>query len=138
MSTPRTMTVRVPSETYDPFRRQAERAQRSVEEAVLQAMQEALTTETSTAAARQVVLAALETLETLTLWQLIKRGAETEEVLVLTALNEKRQRDGLSAAEEAAAQALIGQHDRAVLLRAKALAVLRQRGEDVSRLVAGG
>jgi len=138
MSTPRTMTVRVPSETYDPFRRQAERAQRSVEEAVLQAMQEALTTETSTAAARQVVLAALETLETLTLWQLIKRGAETEEVLVLTALNEKRQRDGLSAAEEAAAQALIGQHDRAVLLRAKSMAVLRQRGEDVSRLVAGG
>ena len=64
-------------------------------------------------------------------------GAETEEVLVLAALNENLQRDSRPAAEEEAAQALIGQYDRAVLLRAKALAVLRQRGEDVSRLVSG-
>jgi len=53
------------------------------------------------------------------------------------ALNEKRQRQDLTEVEEAAVQALIRQHDQAVLLRAKVLAVLRQRGEDVSRLVAG-
>ncbi|MGH2369401.1 MAG: hypothetical protein ACRDI2_14500 [Chloroflexota bacterium] len=134
--TPRAMTVTVPPETYEPFRRRAEQAQQSVEEAIVQTLQAALTTEASTAAARQAMLAVLESLETPILWQLLQRGAETEDVLVLAALNEKRQRNGLTAAEEAAAQALIRQHDRAVLLRAKALAVLRQRGEDVSGLVA--
>lgn len=133
---PRSMTVAVPSETYEPFRQRAERASQSVEEAVVQAMQAALTTEASTAAERQAMLAVLESLDTPALWQLIHRGAETEDVLVLDALNEKRPRHGLTAAEEAAVQTLSRQHDRAVLLRAKALAVLRQRGEDVSGLVA--
>ncbi len=131
------MTVAVPLETYEPFRRQAERARQSVEEAVVQAMRAALaTTEASAASERQAMLAALETLDTAALWQIVNRGAETEDVLLLVALNEKRQRQGLSEVEEAAAQALIRQHDRAVLLRAKALAVLRQRGEDVGGLVA--
>ncbi len=130
------MAVAVPLETYEPFRRQAERARRSVEEAVVQAMQAALaTTETSTASEREAMLAALEALDTPALWQIVSRGAETEEVPLLVALNEQRQRQGLTDVEEAAVQALIRQHDRAVLLRAKALAVLRQRGEDVSGLV---
>jgi hypothetical protein len=130
------MTVAVPLETYEPFRRQAERARQSVEEAVVQAMQAALTIEAKTASERQAMLAALESLDTPALWQIVNRGAETEDVLLLVALNEKRQSQGLTAAEETAVQALIRQHDRAVLLRAKALAVLRQRGEDVSGLCA--
>ena len=131
------MTVAVPLETYEPFRQRAERARQSVEEAVVQAMQAALTTtEASTASERQAMLAALEALDTAALWQIVNRGAETEEVLLLVALNEKRQRQGLTKVEEATVQALIRQHDRAVLLRAKALAVLRQRGEDIGGLVA--
>ena len=131
-------TVAVPLETYEPFRQRAERARQSVEEAVVQAMQAALATaEASTASERQAMLAALESLDTPALWQIVNRGAETEEVLLLVALNEKRQRQDLTEVEEAAVQALIRQHDQAVLLRAKVLAVLRQRGEDVSRLVAG-
>ena len=132
------MTVAVPLETYEPFRQRAERARQSVEEAVVQAMQAALATaEASTASERQAMLAALESLDTPALWQIVNRGAETEDVLLLVALNEKRQRQDLTEVEEAAVQALIRQHDQAVLLRAKVLAVLRQRGEDVSRLVAG-
>src|SRR5204863_2257698 len=87
------------------------------------------------AAEREAMLSVLESLDTPALWQVIHRGAENEDVLVLAALNEKRQRQGLSEVEEAAVQALIRQHDRAVLLRAKALAVLRQRGEDEPELL---
>ena len=133
---PRSVTVAVPPETYEPFRQQAARAHQSVEEAVVQAMQATLEADTSTAAERRAMVAAVESLDTPALWQLIHAGAETEDVLLLAALNENRQRRGLSADEETAVQALIRQHDRAVLLRAKALAVLRQRGEDVSRLIA--
>jgi hypothetical protein len=138
MNTPaaRPMAVAVPAETYESFRRQAERAHQSVEEAVVQALQTALSAETSTAAERQAMLAAVESLDTPALWELVRAGAETEDVLLLAALNEKRQRRGLNADEEAAVQALIRQHDRAVLLRAKALALLRQRGEDVGGLLA--
>jgi hypothetical protein len=89
----------------------------------------------STAANRQTTLTALASLDTDTLWQLVQRGAETEDVLLLAALNEKRQRQGLTEAEERVVRDLIRRHDRAVLIRAKALALLRQRGEDVGRLM---
>jgi hypothetical protein len=85
---------------------------------------------------RDAMLAALERIDTPVLWEVVRRGAETEDVLLLTALNEKRQREELSPAEEGAARTLIRYHDRAVLIRAKALAVLRERGEDVSEVVA--
>lgn len=71
---PRSMTVAVPPGTYESFRQRAERASQSVEEAVVQAMQAALTTEASTAAERQAMLAVLESLDTPALWQLIQRG----------------------------------------------------------------
>lgn len=135
--TDQTITITVPQETYEPFRRRAERTQRSVEEVVLEAMQAALTHGGSTAEERQTVLAALALLDTTALWQLIRRGAETEDILLLAALNEKRQREGLTPDEEGVVRELIRHHDRAVLLRAKALALLRQRGEDVGALVDG-
>ncbi len=133
----RTITVAVPQETYEPFRQHAERAQRSVEEAVLAAMQAAVADGASSAEERQRVLAALDLLDTAALWRLVRRGAETEDVLVLAALNEKRQREGLTPDEEGVVRELIRHHDRAELLRAKALALLRERGEDVSALLNG-
>ena len=58
-------------------------------------------------------------------------------MLLLIALNEKRQRDGLTVAEESTVRQLIPHHDRAMLIRAKALALLHQRGEDVRAHVEG-
>jgi hypothetical protein len=83
------------------------------------------------------LLAVMESLNTGVLWEIIWRGAETQDVLLLGALNEKRQREGLTEGEEAVARDLIRQYDRAVLIRSKALALLHQRGEDVSDLLAG-
>ena len=132
-----TITITVPSETYEPFRQQAEREQRSVEEALLRVMIAAVAENETTAAERQVMLDALAALDTPTLWQLVQRGAETDEVLVLAALNEKRQRQGLTAAEERVVGELIRHHDRAVLIRAKALALLRECGENVRPFLDG-
>ena len=130
-----TITVDVPEETYEPFRQQAERAQQTIEEAVLRAMHAALADGESAAESRQTTLAALALLDTATLWQLVRRGAETDDVLLLAALNEKRQAQELTAAEEGVVHDLIRRHDRAVLIRAKALALLRERGDDMSALV---
>lgn len=135
--TDRTITIAVPPETYEPFRDSAERTRRSVEEVVVEALQAALADGEQPAEERHAMIAALASLDTATLWQLVRRGAETEEVLVLAALNEKRQRAGLTMAEEGVVRGLIRHHDRTVLLRAKALSTLRERGEDVSALVDG-
>lgn len=132
-----TITVSVPEETYEPFRQRAEREQRTVEEAVVEAMQNTLTEGEGAAADRQTVLTALAALATDALWQFVERGAETEDVLLLAALNEKRQREGLTVAEENAVRQLIRHYDRAVLMRAEALALLHLRGEDVSAIVGG-
>jgi hypothetical protein len=133
-----TITIAIPEETYEPFRQHAERARQSVEDAVVEAMRAALVDgDEASAEGRQATLAALALLDTSTLWQMVQRGAENEDVLLLAALNEKRQRQALTEAEESVVRDLIRRHDRAVLLRAKALALLRQRGEDVSALVGG-
>jgi hypothetical protein len=100
-------------------------------------MRAAVADDETTAAERQVMLDALAALDTPTLWHLVQRGAETDEVLVLAALNEKRQRQGLTAAEKRVVSELVRHHDRAVLIRAKALSILRERGEDVSPFLDG-
>jgi hypothetical protein len=129
------ITVAVPQETYESFRRQAEEQRHSIEEAVLEAMQAALSEGESGTHEQHQVLSALTLLDTESLWQIVRRGAETEDVLLLAALNRKRQREGLTVGEERAVESLIRQHDRAVLIRAQALALLAQRGEDLSEVL---
>jgi hypothetical protein len=77
------------------------------------------------------MLVSLALLDTPAFWRLVQHGVENEGTLLLAALNEKRQQQGLSEAEESLVRALIPRHDRAVLIRAKALALLHQRGEHV-------
>jgi uncharacterized protein (DUF433 family) len=77
---------------------------------------------------------ALAWLDTPTLWQVIQRGAETEEGLLLRALHEQQQSEPPQVAD-GVRNALIAQYDRAVLIRAKAIVLLQQRGEDVSEII---
>jgi hypothetical protein len=53
-------------------------------------------------------------------------------------MNERRDRQGLGETEEHLVRELIRSHDRAVLVRAHALALLRLRGEDVSAVLRTG
>jgi len=80
-------------------------------------------------------LNALTWLDTPTLWQIVRRGAETEEVLLLRALHDQQQEESPAEVDEIKSILSAG-HDRAVLIRAQALALLRQRGEDVSAIIA--
>ena len=76
-----TITIAVPQETYEPFRERAERAQRSVEDAVVEAIQTALDGGESVAEDRQTVLTGFRSVDAGTLRQIVARGAETEDVL---------------------------------------------------------
>ena len=129
------ITISVSDETYETFQQFAARERRSLEEAVIAAMQLALHAESALPEDWQSALDAMAWLDTPTLQQIIERGAETEEIVLLKALSEQRQQVKTPAADEAIIRALIKQHDRAVLIRAQALALLHQRGEDVSAIV---
>jgi hypothetical protein len=131
----RQITITVPDETYEPFQRRAERERRSVEEVMVAAMEAAIQRDPDQTSSWRAALGALAWLDTPTLWQIIERGAETDDVLLLRALYEQRQQADPPPGTDAITRTLIAQHDRTVLIRAQALALLRQRGEDVSAII---
>jgi hypothetical protein len=53
----------------------------------------------------------------------------------LASLNRKRQAEGLSASEAEQQAALVRQHERTLLIRAEATALLKRRGREVSGLL---
>jgi hypothetical protein len=119
------------------FRHRAQLARRSVEDEVRLALEATLVEIDQPLDDLAPALEALDRLATDQLWALVRSRAASEEATVLAALNDKRQAQGLTAAETTLAHELSGRYDRAVLLRAKALALLHQRGVDVRPLVDG-
>jgi hypothetical protein len=80
--------------------------------------------------------AVLSTLDDDTLWQVSHSQPTAEDGILLQALIDKRRRRGLTPAEEQWLAELGERHDRVMVLRAKAVALLHQRGVDVSERVA--
>src|SRR4051812_48720983 len=87
----RQITVTVPDEMFEPFRRHAEQEQQSIEEAVVSAIEAAIQPDRDQASGWRAALNALAWLDTPTLWQIVQRGAETEEVLLIRALHDQHQ-----------------------------------------------
>ena len=84
----------------------------------------------------EATLATLTRLSTAELWAIVRRPAPPEVTEQLSDLNDRRQRQGLSAEEEHLADALAEQLDGVMVVRAEAVALLHRRGQDVSALVA--
>lgn len=68
------------------------------------------------------------------LWRVARSGLGAQEAEKLEQLHFKRQREGLTAAEDQESAALLRQYERAMLVRAHAAALLHERGQDVSVL----
>ena len=64
--------------------------------------------------------------------------SESDAAAHLEELNHKRQREGLTAEERQMAEALRHQYERAMLVRAEAMAKLKERGHDISALLEPG
>jgi plasmid stability protein len=69
-------------------------------------------------------------------WRVSQSQPTNEDGILLDALVDKRRRQGLSAAEERLLAELVDRHDRVMVLRAEAVALLRGRGIDVGERVA--
>jgi len=83
-------------------------------------------------------VAALELLSDEELWRAARNPLAEDDRSRLEALNLKQQKENLTPAEQETLGRLLLQYDRAVLLRAEAARLLKQRGHDVSGLLTAG
>jgi len=68
------------------------------------------------------------------LWRAARSHLPAEAAVQMENLHLKRQREGLTEAEAQTLAGLVRQYERAMLVRAQAAALLKQRGHDVSEL----
>jgi hypothetical protein len=131
------ITVHVPQPLFARLEERAKQTQRSVEEELVEALAEALAIADEPLPAEvEEVLASLDTLPDDALWQLARTSRLSAPAAAhLEELNQKRQREGLTAEEQRMVDALVQEYERAMLVRAEAMTRLKERGQDITPLL---
>lgn len=130
-----TLTFRLPGDLYSRLKQSAEAAQRSIEEELLELLTSALSDHTLPRDLAETV-ASLSSLDDAQLWRVARSQLTDDASRELETLHWKQQREGLGPDERQRAEELERLFDRIVLLRSQAAVLLKQRGHDVSPLVA--
>jgi plasmid stability protein len=133
-----TITLTVPDILYSSLKKRAEQANRTVEAELLDVLATAVPVAEELPADLEAALSPLALLDDESLWRAARSRLAPEAAADLESLHLKRQREGLTAAETETLAGLVRQYERAMLVRAQAAALLKQRGHDVSSLVAPG
>lgn len=128
------ITVEMPVGLYDRLKRRAEQAHRSVEAEVVETVAAAVPTDEELSPDLVAALAQLATVDDATLWQAVRSRFPEEKAAQLEKLHLRRQAIGLSQAEMHQAAALAQEMEKFMFLRAQAMALLMQRGYDLSTL----
>lgn len=129
------VTLRLPPSLYDLFSSRAEQSQRSLEAELLDAVATVAADEEELSLDVAKSVAALELLSDAELSRAARNQLSDEDRSQLGALNFKQQKEQLTSNEKEALERLVQQYDRAVLLRAEAIRLLKERGQDVSGLL---
>jgi hypothetical protein len=129
------VTLRLPETLYDLFQSRAERAHRSLEAELLDAVATVAADEEELSDAMAKAIADLELLSDQELWHAARNCLSAEAQSQLEALNFKQQREKLTVAEKETLEQLVHQYDEAVLLRAEAVRLLKEHGQDASKLL---
>jgi plasmid stability protein len=129
-----TVTLNVPEGLFDRLRRRARDANRTVEAELLEVLAAAVPSADELPADLVEAVAALELLDDAALWAAARTRLADAAAGQLEELHLRRQREGLTEAEDRKRAELVRQSERVLLVRARAAALLRQRGHDVSGL----
>jgi plasmid stability protein len=133
--TARTLTVNVPEVLYTRLERRAEQAHRSVEAELLDVLATAVPVADELPADLAAAISPLALLDDESLWRAARSCLPAEVTAQLEDLHRERQRRGSSDAEAETLAGLVRQYERALLVRSQAIALLHQRGHDVSQLL---
>ncbi len=133
--TQQTLTVQLPDTLYRQLDRRARRMHRSVEGEMVAVLAATLPTLDDLPADIADEMVQLTFLGDDELWRAAQTTLTADETWRMQELLLKRQREGLSKQERSETRLLLHLYDRIMLVRAQAMALLKERGHDVSRLV---
>jgi hypothetical protein len=126
------ITLNLPETVYEQIRRAAEKAQRPLNEVLVEAVTAVAPVIGIASGEMRTALAQMAYLNDAALWQAAQTTMTAEQRERLEALHDQQQRDGLPAEEQAEEQALLALYRETLLVRAQAAVLLKQRGYDVS------
>ena len=130
------VTLHVPDTLFSHIQKRAEQTKRTVEAEVLDVLAAAVPPGEELPPDLAEAVSPLSLLDDEALWLVARSRLAEEAAAHLEELHLKRQREGLTEAEALTLAGLVRQYERAMLVRAQAAALLRQRGHDVSELLA--
>jgi len=132
--TPQPITLNLPAPLYERLEQRARQAHRSVEDELLEVVATAVPVEARLPADLAAAIAPLPLMDDEALWREARSHLPAADATLMEALHDKRQ-EGLSAAEQTTLATLVRQYERYMLVRARAAALLQERGHDVSILL---
>ncbi len=130
-----TVTLNLPPALYHTLKQRAEQHRRTVEAETLDVLAASLPAGGSLPPDLEEALQPLALLDDEVLWRAARTGLAAEATGRMEELHLKRQREGLTESEGESLGQLVRQYERAMLVRAKAAALLRQRGHQVDELL---
>ena len=130
------ITLHLPETLYNRFQQRAKWTHRSVESEVLEAVASAAPAEDELPSELLEAVQALEKADDQELWRLARQAMSREASEELEALHFKQREAGLSRDEDARRAELIHEYERTMLIRAQAAKLLKDRGHDVSSILA--
>jgi len=129
------ITVNIPDRLYRRLIHRAEQTQRTVEDELLDAAASGLPLNDELPPGLEDELQQLVVLSDDALWRVANSRLARERASKLERLHQKGQRQPLSVAERKLELELTRQYERAMLLRARAARLLKERGLDISALL---
>jgi plasmid stability protein len=129
------VTLDIPDTLYSRVKQRAEQSHRSIEDELLEMLAAAPSATDQLPDDLAGAIAPLALLDDAALWRAARHHLSASTAARLEALHFKRQSEGLTDAESATLAGLVRQYERAMLVRAQAAALLKQRGHDVSILL---
>lgn len=130
-----TVTIQVPDDVYARIRQRAELSQRTVEAEFVSVLSEAVHAGEELPQELADAIAPLEELDDAKLWELARGRLPKETSAELQSLHFQQQRGSLTNAERERAEALCLDYDRTMLVRARAAALLKERGHDIASVL---
>lgn len=131
-----TLTLHLPDRLYARLQERALVSARTLEAELLEVLSAAVPADESLPHSLAEDLARLDTMSDEDLWQAAGSRLSETEAVQLEVLHAERQKEGLSESESRTLAELVEQYERSMLIRARAAALLKQRGHDISGLAA--
>ncbi len=131
-----TMTLNLPRPLYNRLKQRAEQTRRTVEAELLEVAAVGMRAEEDLPADLAQVVSSLRFLDDAALWRAARSRLPTEVATQIEDLHLKRQFEGLTPNETQVLATLMRRYEQTMLVRAHATLLLKQRGHDVSQLVA--